>query len=163
MKHMIDILQEVSPIAHFTCWPHRDACGEELSAPPIMWWRFQDPSDELAKFLRQAVSTFPGAIPWEFSTTGRRWILMPARINEFAASNGCDGGLIAAAKLKVAEPEFCKRANAEFSLLAEHFRREWLKNQTGHLPVAGIEAIERPAQPSATSFSAKSFKGHGSS
>jgi len=149
MNPMIDVLRAVSPIAHFTYWPDSDACGEERSMPPVIWLTFQQPSEELAKFLREAVSTFPGDIAWEFLTSGR-WMLMPARINEFAASHGFDRGLIAAAQLKLAEPEFGKRANAELGLLAEHVLREWLKSQTDHLPKPGSEVSRRPAEHAQT-------------
>jgi hypothetical protein len=116
------VLQELAPIAHFTFWPPRDACGEELSTPPIVWWTYQQPPEELAEFLRQVVGTFQGTVKWEVLATGRRWILMPARIREYAELHGCNGDLIAAAELKSAEPDFGKRANAELRFLAEHIR-----------------------------------------
>jgi len=116
----MDVLQEVAPIAHFTFWPASDASGEDLSTPPIIWWTYEQPSEELAEFLRRVISTFQGGLAWDLSTKVRRWLLMPARIREYAESHGCDGGLVTAAKLKVAEPDFGKRANAELRLLAEH-------------------------------------------
>jgi hypothetical protein len=46
-------LQEVAPIARWTTLPERAACGEGLSFPPFIAWTYQQPSEELAKFLRQ--------------------------------------------------------------------------------------------------------------
>jgi len=48
---------------------------------------------------------------------------MPTRIREYEQSHGCNGDLIAAAELKVIEPDFGKRANDDLRLLAEHIHR----------------------------------------
>jgi hypothetical protein len=123
MCHIIDALQAVAPVATWTVVPHRDASDAELACPPFVAWRYETPSDELAEFLRNAISTFGGEVAWELLTTGPRWILAPARLREYAEEHGCGAGLIAAAKLKVAEPGFGKRANAELGRLAEHIER----------------------------------------
>lgn len=120
MKDIIDVLQEAGALAHWTVWPHKAARGEELACAPIIAWRHEQPSQELAELFRQVVGTFQGATSWEFSAAGRRWVLMPARIREYSESHGCLGELMAAAELRVADPDFGKRANAELGLLAEH-------------------------------------------
>jgi hypothetical protein len=122
MSQLIDALQEVATIAHWTVVPHSGASGPELAFPPFIAWRYVGPSSELAECLLRAVSSYRGAVAWELSTMGQRWTLMPARIREYAESHGCDGGLVAAAQLKIEDPEFGKRANADLHLLAEHIR-----------------------------------------
>lgn len=120
MRHILDVLQEVAPVAHFTFWPERTARGTELSCPPILWWTYEKPSQELAEFLQKAISTYRGEIVWELRTTGPRWILQPARVSEYAQTHECAGGLSAAMRLKVEDPGFGERANAEIQHLAEH-------------------------------------------
>ncbi len=128
MRPVLDVLEEIAAIHNFTYWPHSGACGEELSTPPVLWLRYEEPSEEIASLLRRAVSTFRGQERWELLTTpGLRWALMPARIREHADLHGCIGHLDAAGELKESDPEFGKRANAELRALAEHIRRS-LKN-----------------------------------
>lgn len=120
MTHLINSLREVAPIKAWTVWPHSQATGEDLAAPPIVWWTYQQPSKDIEEFLQNALDTFQGTLPWQMFTTGARWILMPARIREYDELHGCHGDLIAAAKLRATDPDFGKRANAESHLLAEH-------------------------------------------
>lgn len=47
---------------------------------------------------------------------------MPALVREYEESNCCNGDLIAAAELKVIDPDFGKRANDDLRFLAEHIR-----------------------------------------
>ncbi len=130
MKDIIDVLQEAGDIAHWSVWPHKEARGEDLACPPIIAWRYEQPSQELAEPFRQVVSTFHGTMAWEFSPAGHRWLLMPARIREYAESQECPGELTAAAQLRVADPEFGKRANAALGLLAEHIHHTLMVGRT---------------------------------
>jgi hypothetical protein len=123
VKDVLGVLQSVAEVAHWTVWPDDEASGEELACPPIITWRHKRPSNELAEFFRSAVGSFRGAVAWEFSDAGRKWVLMPARVREYAEAHGCAGGLSAAAELKVTEPDFGKRANADLPSLAEHIQR----------------------------------------
>jgi hypothetical protein len=59
---------------------------------------------------------------------------MPARIRECAELHGYEGDLIAAAQLKIAEPEFGKRANAELPRLAEHIRYRLMRGRGLAMP-----------------------------
>lgn len=131
MGSIIDALQFVSPIATWTVVPEQVEFGAKSSHPPFVAWRYQQPSTQVAHFLRGAISTFPGTTPWEFVTVRPRWLLMPARIAEYAKLHRCDGGLIAAAKLKAADPEFGIRANVELGLLADFIRLQWETNRKG--------------------------------
>jgi hypothetical protein len=130
MTHILESLRAVAPIAHFTIWPTQDARGAELSTPPIIAWRYHQPTKQLAEFLRQAIMRFQGLIEWEVLVKGERWILLPARIRQYEERQGCNGLLLAAAELQVTEPDFGIRANAESRLLAEHIRQE-LRMATG--------------------------------
>jgi hypothetical protein len=128
-------LRRLSPITAFTFWPHQDARGDELSSPPILWWTYQESPDELVEFLKQLVAAFEGAVTWKVWATGRRLILMPSRVREYAELYQCKGDLVAAAQLKLADPEFGKRANADLPLLTEHLCR--------HLAEAGESLSEK--------------------
>jgi hypothetical protein len=122
MKDVIDLLQEIADVEHWTCLPHSGASGDELTLPPIITWRFKKPSTELAGFIHSVISTFRGALTWEFSAAKRNWSLMPARIREFARARGYSGTLTAAEELKKTEPEVGIRANADLRLLAAHLQ-----------------------------------------
>ncbi len=122
MKDVIDILQEVADVEHWTRLPHAGASGIELTHPPIITWRFKEPSSELAAFFQQIIGSFRGTLPWEFSATKPNWSLMPARIREYARARGYSGTLMAAGELKTAEPDVGIRANADLYLLAEHIQ-----------------------------------------
>jgi hypothetical protein len=117
---MLELVRGFGQLAYWVMMPDSEACGEELALPPVFRWRYWQPSDTLLAAFSQAVSSFRGEIGWEFSTSGQLWILMPARIREYAALHRCNGTLTAAGELKVSEPEFGKRANSELRLLAEH-------------------------------------------
>jgi hypothetical protein len=119
MRHFIEVLQEIAEIEHWTRIPASGASAH----PPVITWRYKDPPLELAALIRRAISTFAGAIAWEFTATDRNWSLKPARISEYARERGSKGGLYAASELKTAEPEFGILANAELPLLAEHIQR----------------------------------------
>ena len=123
MNLIVKVLREIAPIDNFSYWPS-DRFEVDLSAPPIVWWKFKEPTKGLADFFEQSVDTFQGAVAWEFyHETGMMWILMPKRIREYEESHGCNGDLVAAAELKVKDPGFGKRANDDVPLLAEHIHR----------------------------------------
>ena len=130
MSHIIDVLLEIAPIKNFTYWPSETATGDELSTPPIVWWKFKESSEELARSLQRIIEAYQGEIAWEFLTSvrpGQNWILMPARIREHARMYGFNGDLTAAADLRIKEPDFCKSANADLRILAEHILCNWRK------------------------------------
>src|SRR3984957_1237690 len=122
MKDVIDVLEEIADVEHWTCLPHSGASGDELTLPPIIPWRFKKPSPDLAAFIHGAISTFRGTLTWEFSATKRNWSLMPARIREYARAREYSGTLTAAEELKKTEPEVGIRAHADLRLLAAHLR-----------------------------------------
>ena len=131
MVHIIDVLLEIAPIANYSSWPSRSApVDEKFSTPPIVWWKFKESSEELARSLQRIIETYQGEIAWEFLTSvrpGQYWILMPARIREHARMYGFNGDLTAAADLRIKEPDFCKSANADLRILAEHILCNWRK------------------------------------
>jgi hypothetical protein len=130
MDDIIDILQQVADIEHWTRAPAASAAGEDLALPPIVVWRYKQRSTEFTEFFRQAVGTFRGTMAWEFSAKDRNWSLMPSRIYEYAKAQRCSGTLTAAQELKAKDPDFGKRANAELCLLAEHIQRRLLQRST---------------------------------
>ena len=93
------------------------------ACPPIITWRYRHPSDHAADFFRCVVGAYRGAVVWEFSDAQRMWVLMPARIHEYAKANALHGGLVAAHALMTTEPEFGACANANLQALTQHIRR----------------------------------------
>jgi hypothetical protein len=124
MKDIVDILKEFGEITHWTVRPARAEQGGNLSCPPIITWRYKQPSREVADYFRRVVSTFRGTIAWEFSVFGQTWCLMPSRISEYAEAHGNLGALAVARELMTSDPEFGKRANAELPLLVEHMQQQ---------------------------------------
>jgi hypothetical protein len=95
---------------------------EELAYPPIISWRYKEPTPDKADLLQRLVASFRGTISWdlEFSPKPRAWVLMPSRINEYSRAHRLLGGLNAARRLIVKDPDFGIRANAELHLFAAH-------------------------------------------
>lgn len=122
MRDIIDILQNLAEIEYWKRCPHLEARGEELACPPLIVWRYKEPSGALAEAFRHAVESFRGTMAWEFSAANRNWILMPARIKEYAQAHGYPGTFQASLELKAKEPNFGYQANAELLLLAEHMQ-----------------------------------------
>jgi hypothetical protein len=126
---MTDIMQVLKEIDDFE-WgcrrPSSSAAGNELAYPPIIAWRYKEPTPDKADLLRRLVGSFQGTIQWEleFSPKPRAWVLMPSRINEYTRAHRLRGGLDAAKQLMVKDPDFGIRANAELRLLAEHMRQQ---------------------------------------
>jgi hypothetical protein len=123
MKNIVDILKEFGEIAHWVVRPARQEFGGDLSCPPIITWKYKNPSKEVAEFFRYVVSTFRGTIGWEISVYEQTWILKPSRISEYSKSHDNLGGLAVAGELMKIDPEFGKRANAELRLLVEHIQQ----------------------------------------
>jgi hypothetical protein len=123
MRDIVDILKAFGEITHWTVRPAPEAYGGNQSYPPIITWRYKQPSRDAEAFFRRAVSSFRGTISWEFSALQPSWVLMPSRINEYAKSHGDLGGLAAALELMTIDPDFGKRANAELPLLVEHLQQ----------------------------------------
>src|SRR4051794_33321342 len=63
---IIDILQKVDDIEHWTRRPGPDAPSEHLALPPLITWRHKQPSDQLAEFFRRVVAGFRGTVSWAF-------------------------------------------------------------------------------------------------
>jgi hypothetical protein len=123
---MVDIIRVLMQIEELDFWskcPIDDATDEELAYPPKVIWRFKYPSPALAEFFRETVAGFPGTIRWEFKATERNWGLMPAHVGEYSRAHNLGGERPAAAELKIKDPDFGKRANAELRLLAEHIAK----------------------------------------
>lgn len=121
MNDAIKVLQMAGEIENWSVWLPMESNGEDFSRPPIITWKYKQPSDELAEVLRRALETFPGTIAWEFSAAGPRWYLMPARISEYANQLDLDH-LAAGQELRTKEPDFGIRANLELSRLVKHMR-----------------------------------------
>ena len=129
MRDIIDILQALAEIEYWKRCPHDEAKGEELACPPLIVWRYKEPSRAFAEVIRHAVESFPGTMAWEFSAADRNWILMPSRIKEYARAHGYPGTLQASLELKTKEPNFGCQANAELRLLAEHIHDVFQKKE----------------------------------
>ncbi len=125
MKEIIEVLKEFADIEHWMALPSNEG-GDDLTHPPIVTWRYKQRSSELAGILNRAISSFAGTMGWDLTITDRNWSLKPSRITEYAKMHGCTGTLSAARELKIAEPEFGIRANAELRRLAEHIQKETL-------------------------------------
>jgi hypothetical protein len=118
---IINILNEIAPIAQWTVWPTVDAQGEELSCPPVIAWSYEQPTEDLRDFLHVAVGSFKGNVSWRFHIVeGQRWIVLPSRILEYTFKHKKVGFLIAAAKVRDLDPEFGQRANGESQFLSQH-------------------------------------------
>jgi hypothetical protein len=120
MRDIIDVLHDLAEIEYWKRRPEHEARGEELACPPLIVWRYKEPSRVLAEVFRHAVESFRGTMSWEFSAMDRNWLLMPLRIKEYAQAHGYPGTLQASLELKTKEPNFGCQANAELPLLAEH-------------------------------------------
>jgi hypothetical protein len=129
MRDIIDILQDLAEIEYWNRCPEHEAQGDELACPPLIVWRYKEPSRALAEAFRRAVESFRGSMAWEFSATERNWILMPLRIKEYAQAHGYPGTLQASLELKAKEPNFGCQANAELPLLAKHIQDVFQKKE----------------------------------
>ena len=129
MKDIVDVLKEFGELAHWTKQPADEPHGN-LNCPPIITWRYERPSREIAEFFRRVVSAYPGTMAWDFSSAERMWVLMPSRINEYSKSHGNLGGLAVAHELTLSEPEFGRRANADLPLLTAYIQYQ-LENPDG--------------------------------
>lgn len=119
---IVDTLQVFGEIAHWTVRPDFDLGN--LSYPPIITWRYKEPSNAAADFFQGVVSAYRGAISWDFSVAHPTWVLMPLRVREYANAHEGLGGLGAAGELMRTDPEFGKRANADLGLLLEDMQRQ---------------------------------------
>jgi len=139
MKALIELLKEIGELA-WAGWPSERLTGRELTYPPIITWRYKEPTPEKAELLRRLVGSFRGTIQWEleFSPKPRAWVLVPSRINEYTRAHRLLGGFDAAEKLMKKDPDFGIRANAELRLLAEHMRQQFaiLTARDSHVHVA---------------------------
>ena len=122
MKIILHVLKQVGEVARLTMRPAAEECGGNLSCPPIITWRYKEPTNEIATFFRRVVGTFQGTIAWEFSAIERTWCLMPSRIREYSKAHGNLGGRAVAEELMTLEPDFGKQANAELWLLITHIQ-----------------------------------------
>lgn len=129
MRDIIDILQDLAEVEYWKRRPCWEAKGDELTCPPLIVWRYKEPSPALAEFFRHAVESFRGTIAWEFSAADRNWLLMPLRIREYARAHGYPGTLQASLELKAREPNFGCLANSELLLLAEHLHDVFRKKE----------------------------------
>jgi len=122
MNDIVDVFKELGEVAYWTGTPAAEEEGGNLSCPPIVVWRYEEPSPELASMVLRMVKSFQGRMTWAVSTDGQAWSLMPARVRELADSQKGLGTYGAAGKLTEIDPDFGKRANEELILLAEHIR-----------------------------------------
>ena len=129
MRDIIDVLLDLAEVEYWKRRPEQEARGEELACPPLIVWRYKQPSRALAEALRHAVESFRGTMDWEFLTSERNWLLMPSRIKEYARAHGYPGTLQASLELKTKEPNFGCQANAELLLLAEHIHDVFRKKE----------------------------------
>ncbi|MGH7169072.1 MAG: hypothetical protein ACRELG_02190 [Gemmataceae bacterium] len=129
MRDIINVLQDLAEVEYWKRRPHLEARGEELACPPLIVWRYKEPSRAVAEAFRHAVESFRGTMAWEFSAAERNWILMPSRIKEYARAHGYPGTFQASSELKAKEPNFGCQANAELLLLAEHIHDVFQKKE----------------------------------
>jgi hypothetical protein len=120
MKDIIMLLHTYGEIAHWNMQPVAETCGGNLSCPPIIIWRYKQPSTELAKMFQVAVDSFYGNMLWDLSISYPTWCLTPLRVREYSVLQGDIGLFAAAGKLMVLDPEFGRMANAQLSLLTGH-------------------------------------------
>lgn len=99
--------------------PARGCPPERLICPPMITWRYREPSEEKAEVLANLVQSFSSSKKWEFSSLHRNWYLMPARLSEYVEEHGLLGTQEAVNRLMKEEPEFGRQANAELRRLAE--------------------------------------------
>lgn len=121
MNDPIDVLRMAGEIENWTVWLPLEADGEDPTRPPIITWKYKQPSDELAEVFRRALDTFQGTIAWEFCAEGPKWYLMPARISEYANQHDLNH-LAAGQELRTKEPDFGIRANLDLSRLVQHIQ-----------------------------------------
>jgi hypothetical protein len=130
-----DIIQVLRLLGEIDHWrrPAAPERGGNPAYPPVIAWRYRDPSPGKAALIRRLVASFRGTVRWEFRwpgdsrrgarSAGSGWVLMPARLRWYAWSRLLLGELEAAHVLTQADPNFGRRANAELPFLAEHIQR----------------------------------------
>jgi hypothetical protein len=119
MHMLAEILGEMGTLEQFR--------GGSPQRPPIIAFRFKDSPRELAALLTTWVVEFPGELRWHFNPNGPgiNWVLGPQRIWDYTVEHQLRGELEAVVRLAEEDPEFCRRANAELSRLAEYLRECW--------------------------------------
>jgi len=128
VHEIIAVLQQGGEIAHWSMHPGRNG---DLSCPPIITWRYKQPTKELAELICLAVDDYRGVVAWDFSGSERTWCLMPLRVRELARLHEGVGGLGAAAELMRVDPDFGRCANKELCLFAEHLQQHLGKAWVG--------------------------------
>ncbi len=116
MIDIIDALRKWGEIEQYSC-----NSGEELfsrfpdliTVPPLVVWRYVNPTPQLAKRLTSVIGSFQGNVEWMFLSKGENWSLCPALVK-----NRSD-----LSKLQKLNPGYGICANNELPKLAEHIRR----------------------------------------
>jgi hypothetical protein len=133
MPDIMQVLEELGEFGWAMRRPSAEKTAQALAYPPIISWRYKEPTATKAEVLARALAIFQGTIPWKFSTEHRNWVLMPARIAEYAQSHNLLGDLQAAEELRRNDPDFGVRANAELARLAEHIQRQLDQQKNANL------------------------------
>ncbi len=124
MSDIMEVLQQLGELDWAMRRPPADAEGATLAFPPMISWRYKNPSPEIAQFLQHAIQRFRGSVPWTFSSEQRNWYLTVAKLLESMKTQNLQGTRKAAQELMTQEPDFCRRANAELALLSDQIQHE---------------------------------------
>jgi hypothetical protein len=101
VKDLMQVLQEIGEFEWASRRPTAEASGAELAYPPIICWRYKQPTAEKAELLQCLLAGFERTIAWELQVAPkpRAWVLMPAWVREYAEKYKLVGSLQAADEL----------------------------------------------------------------
>ncbi|MEV6906038.1 hypothetical protein [Amycolatopsis sp. NPDC051071] len=53
-----------------------------LVTPPMIAWRYLEPSESARRVISECVDNFSGSLTWVFNFERRNWTLMPAEVSD---------------------------------------------------------------------------------
>ncbi|MGW5705534.1 hypothetical protein [Amycolatopsis japonica] len=87
-----------------------------LVSPPMIVWRYLEPSAAVRRGISECVEGFSGAVEWVFNCEHRNWTLMPAKVRDaYAKADPTYVNVLA--DLAASDQDFCLAADADLVLL----------------------------------------------
>lgn len=124
------LLQKLGQLKNSRFGPAKQSDDEEYPTyPPVVFWWFEDPTEEIDLLIAKAVKNFQWQSPWIITKHDNKKLLYPKRIQyaEKQAQNSKDPDPIISTKGKIwlmnHEPELCKQANKDLESFTEYFSK----------------------------------------
>ncbi|UMP06345.1 hypothetical protein [Amycolatopsis sp. EV170708-02-1] len=92
-----------------------------LVCPPMIVWRYLEPSAAVRRGISQCVQEFSGTLEWVGGFEHRNWTLMPVKVRDaFAKADPTYVNVMS--DLAAADQNFCLAANAELVSLLDSIK-----------------------------------------